>query len=100
MLYRVQRPKKARETLAQNRNFHEAVQADLDSQLSCRKNFGFSEMQISAIMRHPAPSEGRYGQSSRNVGRDAMDAAAREAMRAGCVRRSRVGYILKSGERR
>ena len=43
-----------------------------------------------AFSRRPASARGAYALSSRNVGRDAVDASSAQDERAACVRRSRV----------
>jgi hypothetical protein len=53
--------------------FNEPNQSDLPRQLFCLKISSFQKCASSVSSRHPAPSEGRYGQSSRSVARDAMD---------------------------
>jgi hypothetical protein len=51
-------------------------------------HFRFSEICVS--LRPSGPARGRFGRSSRNVGRDAMDAEARWTRRVARGRRNRV----------
>ena len=86
--------------LARIAEFFEWDQRDSTCPVVLLKIFLFpSDPNHRLIPRHPVLYEGRFAIVT-DVGRDAMDADALLTNSADRGRRSRVGYILVSGERR